>query len=117
MLFRSTTGDGLLTGVQLLDLLGRSGRPLSDLAAGAMERLPQVLLNVRVTDREGLAKADAVWTAVRQTEAELGDHGRVLLRPSGTEPLIRVMVEAPTEGAARAAAEGLAGVVRTALGG
>jgi phosphoglucosamine mutase len=112
----ATTGDGLLTGVQLLDLLRRSGRPLAQLAAGAMERLPQVLINVRVADRDGLAKADAVWAAVKQTEGELGDHGRVLLRPSGTEPLIRVMVEAPTEDAARSAAEGLAGVVQTALG-
>jgi phosphoglucosamine mutase len=112
----ATTGDGLLTGVQLLDLLRRSGRPLAELAAGAMQRLPQVLINVRVADRDGLANADAVWAAVKHTEAELGDHGRVLLRPSGTEPLIRVMVEAPTEDAARAAAEGLAGVVRTALG-
>jgi phosphoglucosamine mutase len=112
----ATTGDGLLTGVQLLDLLRRSGRPLAELAAGAMQRLPQVLINVRVADRDGLANADAVWAAVKHTEAELGDHGRVLLRPSGTEPLIRVMVEAPTEVAARAAAEALAEVVRTALG-
>ena len=113
---RATTGDGVLTGLMLLDLIARRGRSLSDVAAAAMERLPQVLLNVRVADRTGLESASHLWDEVRAVEAELGRDGRVLLRPSGTEPLVRVMVEAPTDEAARGAAERLAGAVVGALG-
>jgi phosphoglucosamine mutase len=112
----ATTGDGLLTGLQLLDVVRRAGRPLAELAAQAMTRLPQVLRNVRVADREGLAGAGAVWDEVRVVEAELGDRGRVLLRPSGTEPLVRVMVEAAEAAVAEAAAERLAAVVARTLG-
>ena len=112
----ATTGDGLLTGLQLADLVFRSGRPLAELADGAMTRLPQVLRNVRVADRDGLARADAVWDDVAAVEAELGDHGRVLLRPSGTEPVVRVMVEAPTAEQAAAAADRLAEAVTRACG-
>ena len=109
----ATTGDGLLTAVQLLDVVRRSGRPLADLAAESMTRLPQVLRNVRVprsfTDLEaGLAPA------VDRVRAALGDQGRVLIRPSGTEPLVRVMVEAPSEAEAEAFAQQLAEAV-TAL--
>jgi phosphoglucosamine mutase len=89
----ATTGDGVLSGVQLLDLLVRSGRPLSELAAGAMTRLPQVLRNVRVAERRPDIAA-LVADAVAAEEAALGPTGRVLIRPSGTEPLVRVMVEA-----------------------
>ena len=110
------TGDGVLTGLVLLDLLARRGKNLSALAGAAMERLPQVLRNVRVSDHHGLSSADEVWGEVRSVEKELGGDGRVLLRPSGTEPLVRVMVEAPTEEAARAAAERLSSVVVSALG-
>jgi phosphoglucosamine mutase len=90
----ATTGDGVLTGLQVLDVLRRSGRPLADLAS-VMTRLPQVLENVRVRDRGALESSAAVDAEIAAVEAELGDHGRVLIRPSGTEPLVRVMVEAP----------------------
>ncbi len=106
----ATTGDGLLTGVQLLDLLARSGRPLSELAADAMTRLPQVLRNVRVAHRDP-AILDAIAGDVATVEAELGDDGRVLVRASGTEPLVRVMVEAADADMADAAAERLVAAV------
>jgi phosphoglucosamine mutase len=109
------TGDGTFTGITLLHLLARAGRPLADLAGEAMERLPQVLHNVTIRDRDGLAGATAVWDAVAAVEAELGERGRVLLRPSGTEPLIRVMVEAPTEEQAEASARLLISVVTSVL--
>ncbi|HZQ28287.1 MAG TPA: phosphoglucosamine mutase [Acidimicrobiales bacterium] len=112
----ATTGDGLLTGLQLLDLVHRAGRPLADLAAAAMTPVPQVLRNVRVRNRDGLAGAAAVWDDVRAVEGELGDHGRVLLRPSGTEPLVRVMVEAADAGVAERAADRLADTVSRTLG-
>ena len=113
----ATTGDGLLTGLRVLDLVRRSGRPLAELAAAAMTRLPQVLVNVEVAHRDP-AIAERIATDVGAAETELGDHGRVLIRPSGTEPLVRVMVEAPTEHRARGIAEHLASVVqRTANGG
>jgi phosphoglucosamine mutase len=110
---RATTGDGVLSGVQLLDLVVRSGRPLSELAADVMTRFPQVLRNVRVANRRpdvALAVADAVAAA----EVELGGRGRVLIRPSGTEPLVRVMVEAETMGQAEAVAERLGTAVERA---
>jgi phosphoglucosamine mutase len=106
----ATTGDGLLTGVQVLDAVRRRSRPLADLAA-VMARLPQVLRNVRVARRDGLDDAQAVWDAVAVVERRLGRSGRVLLRPSGTEPVVRVMVEAGDEATAQAAADELAAVV------
>jgi phosphoglucosamine mutase len=112
---RATTGDGLLTGLRLLAVVARSGRPLSELAR-VMRRLPQVLVNVRVADRRGLDGASSVWNAVAAEEARLGDRGRVLVRPSGTEPLVRVMVEAETEQEARSTADRLAAVVAGELG-
>ena len=112
----ATTGDGVLTGLQLLDLVVRSARPLAELASHAMVRLPQVLRNVRVADRDGLAGAGAVWAEVADAEGALGESGRVLLRASGTEPLVRVMVEAPTRTEAEAVADRLVGVVTRALG-
>ncbi len=111
---QATTGDGLLTAVQLLDVMERQQRPLAALADEAMTRLPQVLRNVRVTSGASAA-ADAVADHVAAVEAELGAHGRVLIRASGTEPLVRVMVEAPTAAEAEAAAERLA-VAVAALG-
>jgi phosphoglucosamine mutase len=106
----ATTGDGVLSGVKLLDLVVRSGQPLSELAAGSMTRLPQVLRNVRVADRRPDV-AEAVAAEVAEAEAELGARGRVLIRPSGTEPLVRVMVEAPSV----EQAEALAGRLATAV--
>ena len=111
----AATGDGTYTGIALLDLVVRSGRTLQELAAASMVRFPQVLRNVAVGDRAGLEDAAAVWEAVAAVEVELGRRGRVLLRPSGTEPLVRVMVEAPTEDQAEATASHLAAVVAEAL--
>src|SRR4051794_19245060 len=111
----ATTGDGLLTGLVLMDVMQRSGRLLADLGA-VMRRLPQVLRNVRVAERERLETAKGLWDEVHAVERELGSHGRVLLRPSGTEPLVRVMVEAPTEAEAQAAADQLCLAVERALG-
>ena len=103
----ATTGDGTLTGLALLDVMTRTGRPLSELAA-VVQPLPQVLRNVTVDDRDALAVAEDFWAAVRAAEADLGDDGRVLVRPSGTEPLVRVMVEASTQDRAEAVAARLA---------
>jgi len=112
----ATTGDGILTGLQVADVVLRSGRRLADLADAAMTQLPQVLRNVRVADRDALAAASELWDEVAEVEAELGDHGRVLLRPSGTEPVVRVMVEAPTAEQAEAAAARLSDAVARACG-
>jgi phosphoglucosamine mutase len=110
----ATTGDGLLTAVQFLTLARRSGATVAELA-GSMQKFPQVLLNVTIEDGGRLARADPVWEAVRQAEEVLGEQGRVLVRASGTEPVIRVMVEAATEDEARKHAEALSGAIRTAL--
>jgi phosphoglucosamine mutase len=106
----ATTGDGLLTALRLMDRMVSSGRSLADLA-GVLTRLPQVLINVAVVDKAAVAAAPAVADALAGAEAELGETGRVLLRPSGTEPLVRVMVEAPTESAATSIAQRIAKVV------
>jgi phosphoglucosamine mutase len=89
-----STGDGIVTGLRLMTRMVQTGSSLADLAA-QMRTLPQVLINVAVADKATAAAAPAVQTAVERAEAELGDTGRILLRPSGTEPMIRVMVEAP----------------------
>ncbi len=118
IIFRSlsTTGDGILTGIALADLMLRGGRSLADLSGGLVERVPQRLVNVPIPQPERLADCAEVWEAVVLAEAELGHEGRVLLRPSGTEPLVRVMVEARVEAQANAVAAQLAGVVEAALG-
>jgi phosphoglucosamine mutase len=110
----ATTGDGLLTGLHLADVVLRSGRPLADLAA-VMTRLPQVLRNVRLTSRPA-DLLERVAADVAAAEVVLGAGGRVLLRPSGTEPVVRVMVEAPTAEQAAAVAERLADAVEAAAG-
>jgi phosphoglucosamine mutase len=89
-----STGDGIVTGLRLMTRMVQTGSSLADLAS-QMHKLPQVLINVDVADKSTAAAAPAVQAAVEQAEAELGDTGRILLRPSGTEPMIRVMVEAP----------------------
>jgi phosphoglucosamine mutase len=91
----STTGDGIASSLLFLSALARLGEPVST-AAARIERLPQLLRNVAVQDKEAFATNDAIAAAVVEVERELGDGGRVLLRKSGTEPLVRVMVEAPT---------------------
>ncbi|HLG67470.1 MAG TPA: phosphoglucosamine mutase [Acidimicrobiales bacterium] len=112
---RATTGDGILTGLLLADLVVRTGRPLAELAAGLVRRVPQVLVNVPVPVPSALSEAAGVWQAVADVEDRLGAQGRVVLRPSGTEPLVRVMVEAATEEQAEAAAGHLSAVVRREL--
>ena len=108
LLDHATTGDGLLTALQVMDRVARTGTPLAELA-GAVRLLPQVLVNVRA-DRTR-ATADDVVAAVAVEEQQLAGGGRVLLRPSGTEALVRVMVEAPAEEQAQAVADRLAAVV------
>ena len=111
----ATTGDGTLSAALVADLVVRSGRTLAD-HASVMERLPQVLRNVKGVERSGLAGAEELWAEVRAVESELSGRGRVLLRPSGTEALVRVMVEAPTADAAAIAAARLCAMVERVLG-
>ncbi len=111
----SVTGDGPLTGLLLLDTMVRTGRSLRELAA-VVTKLPQVLENVKVADREGLEAATGFWAAVRVAEAELGADGRVLVRPSGTEPVVRVMVEAVEPETADRIAATLVAALTGALG-
>ena len=108
LLDHATTGDGVLTALQLLARMAATGRPLAELAE--MTRLPQVLVNVRVTDRD--AAMATLRVLAEEARAELADSGRVLVRPSGTEPLVRVMVEADSAERARALAERLADAAR-----
>ncbi len=111
----ATTGDGVLTALHLLARVAESGRSLAGLA-GVVQKLPQVLLNVRDVDRSRVGTEPQLLAAVAEAEAELGRTGRVLLRPSGTEPVVRVMVEAATADQARDVAERLARVVTATLG-
>jgi len=106
----STTGDGLLTALRLMWRMAATGKALADLA-GVMVVLPQVLVNVRVTDKATVAASAQVRDEVAKVEAELGERGRVPLRPSGTEQLVRVMVEAPSEQDAQRLARRIADVV------
>ncbi|MCX2971025.1 MULTISPECIES: phosphoglucosamine mutase [Streptomyces] len=111
----ATTGDGTLTGLLLAARVAATRTPLARLAA-VMRRLPQVLVNVRDVDKARVATSAELAAAVADAERELGETGRVLLRPSGTEPLVRVMVEAADVEQARSVAERLADAVKTALG-
>jgi len=106
----ATTGDGLLTALALLDVVQRSGRRLSQLAAEAMTQLPQVLVNIPVAERRPDIAAELA-DEIAAAQAELGETGRILVRASGTEPLVRVMVEAPTAEQARSTADRLAAEV------
>ncbi|WP_369233860.1 phosphoglucosamine mutase [Streptomyces sp. R21] len=115
ILDHATTGDGTLTGLMLAARVAQTGRTLQDLAS-VMERLPQVLVNVPDVDRSRVRTSAELAAAVADAERELGSTGRVLLRPSGTEPLVRVMVEAADIDQARSVAGRLADVVKSALG-
>jgi len=108
-----STGDGIVTGLRLMNRMVQTGSPLADLAS-VMQPLPQVLVNVEVADKATAAAAPSVRTAVEEAADELGDTGRILLRPSGTEPMIRVMVEAPEEDVAQRIADRVAGQVSAA---
>ncbi|MGW2326687.1 phosphoglucosamine mutase [Streptomyces sp. NPDC001700] len=111
----ATTGDGTLTGLMLAARVAATGRTLADLA-GVMERLPQVLINVPDVDKSRVTSSADLAAAVSEAERELGETGRVLLRSSGTEPLVRVMVEAADIDQARSVAGRLADAVKSALG-
>ncbi|WP_234534098.1 phosphoglucosamine mutase [Streptomyces shenzhenensis] len=115
ILDHATTGDGTLTGLLLAARVAETGRSLRELA-GVMERLPQVLINVPDVDRTRVQTSGDLAAAVAEAERELGETGRVLLRPSGTEPLVRVMVEAADIEQARSVAGRLADAVKSALG-
>ena len=110
----ASTGDGVLTGIQLLDVMARTGRPLAELAA-VMTRLPQVLRNVKVP-RKDARVVERLAQDVAMAEIELAGRGRVLVRPSGTEPLVRVMVEAPSAEQASAVADRLSEAVERVSG-
>jgi phosphoglucosamine mutase len=114
LLDHATTGDGVLTALHLMSRMAATGSSLAELAA-AMTRLPQVLINVPGVDKSRADSDPALTSAVAAATAELGTSGRVLLRPSGTEPLVRVMVEAPTLDQADEVAQRLADVVRSSL--
>ncbi|MET9642245.1 phosphoglucosamine mutase [Streptomyces syringium] len=115
VLDHATTGDGTLTGLMLAARVAATGRSLAELA-GVMERLPQILINVRDVDKSRVGSSPELAAAVNDAERELGATGRVLLRSSGTEPLVRVMVEAADIEQARKVAQSLADVVKSALG-
>jgi phosphoglucosamine mutase len=112
----ATTGDGILTGLKLIELVCRLGRPLAELAEAAIDRFPQELRNVAVAAPDRLDEAAAVWQEVAAVEDDLGDLGRVVLRASGTEPLVRVMVEADSREAVDRAVSRIVAVVEQELG-
>ncbi|GAA4827458.1 phosphoglucosamine mutase [Paenibacillus vulneris] len=111
----NTTGDGILTALQLMDTVVQSGQKLSDLK-GIMRKYPQKLVNVRVADKSKWKENHAIDEAIRKVEAELGDNGRVLVRPSGTESLIRVMAEGPDKAQVEAYVQDIADVIQKELG-
>jgi phosphoglucosamine mutase len=117
LIFRdyAVTGDGPLAGILLLEAMVRAEVPLSALA-GVVTKFPQLLRNVRVRDRAGLDDADGFWSEVRAVESDLGAEGRVLVRPSGTEPVVRVMVEASDAAVAESAVDRLTTALELALG-
>lgn len=111
----NTTGDGLLTGIQLVAIMKATGKKLSELAA-EMTIYPQKLVNVRVTDKHAVTQNEKVAAVITEVEAEMNGNGRVLVRPSGTEPLVRVMVEAATVEACETFVNRIADVVRAEMG-
>ncbi len=110
----NSTGDGLVTALQLASRVKTAGKPLSELVK-VMSRYPQVLENVHVADKAGLVTSAAITEAIHAAEDELGDTGRVLVRASGTEPLVRVMAEAADESEARAVVDRISAIVRAEL--
>jgi phosphoglucosamine mutase len=108
------TGDGLLTAVQLLNVVAGTGKELRELRAEAITEFPQVLVNVRIDRSVDIQDMADLWAEVEEVENELGEDGRVLVRPSGTEPLIRIMVEAPSKELASGYADRLAAVTKAA---
>ena len=111
----STTGDGVLTALQVIAALKKSGKNMSELAA-VMKRYPQLLVNVRVTSKDGWEENEAITHAIAQGESELGENGRILVRPSGTEQLIRVMAEGPDMNKLERIVNNIAHIVKTEQG-
>ncbi|NNF96646.1 MAG: phosphoglucosamine mutase, partial [Halobacteria archaeon] len=112
---RTTTGDGIIAALQVLAAMVKSGQGLGELRG--MEKYPQTLVNVRLGEQVDVMNVPSVQEAIRAAEQQLADTGRILLRPSGTEPLIRVMVEGQDTGVVEQVANDLAAVVRSALSG
>ncbi len=111
----TTTGDGMLSALQLVSVLKETNKPLSELAA-EMEKFPQVLKNVKVTDKHQVDSNPIILEEIKKVESELGNEGRVLVRPSGTESLVRVMVEAPTKEACEKFVDQVVAVIEQELG-
>ncbi|WP_243293092.1 phosphoglucosamine mutase [Bacillus sp. FJAT-47783] len=111
----NTTGDGLLTALQLVNIMKLTGKKLSELA-GEMKKYPQMLINVKVTNKHGVMENEKVKSTILAVEEEMAGNGRILVRPSGTEPLVRVMAEASTEELCREYVEKIANVVREEIG-
>ncbi|MGX7199173.1 phosphoglucosamine mutase [Enterococcus nangangensis] len=111
----NTTGDGMLSGIQLLSIMKETGKKLSELAAEITE-YPQKLVNIRVSNKNGAMEVPAIKAAIEEAEAEMAGDGRILVRPSGTEPLLRVMAEAPTPEKVEYYVEKIAAVVRQEIG-
>ena len=111
----NTTGDGMLSGIQLLNVMKQTGKKLSELA-DEVTIYPQKLVNIRVTDKNGAMEVPAIKAVVEQAEAEMNGEGRILVRPSGTEPLLRVMAEAPTQEKVDCYVDKIAEVVRAEIG-
>jgi phosphoglucosamine mutase len=110
-----TTGDGLLTGLQLVNIMKVTKKPLSELA-NEMKKFPQKLVNIRVTDKHHVTDNEKVKEVIAQVEEEMNGNGRILVRPSGTEPLVRVMAEAPTGELCASYVERIADVVESEMG-
>lgn len=111
----NTTGDGLLTGLQLVNIMKATKKPLSELAS-EMKKFPQKLVNVRVTDKHGVTQNEKISAVIAQVEKEMNGNGRILVRPSGTEPLVRVMAEAPTQELCEEYVQRIAAVVEEEMG-
>lgn len=111
----NTTGDGMLTGIQLLNVMKQTGKKLSELASEVTE-YPQELVNIRVTDKNNAMNIPAIKAVIDEVEQEMNGDGRILVRPSGTEPLLRVMAEAPTKEKVHYYVEKIADVVRHEIG-
>ena len=115
MMNYNTTGDGLLSGAHLASIVKQSGKKLSELAK-EVETYPQTLVNIRVTDKHAVTENDKVQEVMTKVDTEMNGEGRILVRASGTEPLVRVMVEAATEEKAIQYAERIADVVKNEMG-
>ncbi|MFT8320040.1 MAG: phosphoglucosamine mutase [Bacillus sp. (in: firmicutes)] len=111
----NTTGDGLLTGLQLVNIMKATKKPLSELA-GEMKKFPQKLVNIKVTDKYHVTDNEKVKEVITKVEQEMNGNGRILVRPSGTEPLVRIMAEAPTEDLCNAYVDRIEEVVQKEMG-